>query len=73
MDQRGDDRVIMAPFVFPPNRRKVGLAVIAHLGKLADVLKVTLIVEQIPPESRDLYADYRNHGHGAMRLPSMLG
>lgn len=69
MDQHGTDRVVMAPFVFPPNRHKIGLAVITHLGKLADVLKVTLIVEQIPPESRDLYADFQQHGHGAVRPP----
>lgn len=69
MDQRGNDSVIVAPLIIPPKRHKVGVFVLAHLGKLADLLQVTLIVEAIPAASRDLYADYQDGPTGAVRRP----
>lgn len=56
LDVDGARSVRMEPFVFIPRRQKAAAIVIAHLGKLADLLGVTITVTNVPRPQIALYA-----------------
>ena len=71
MDQHGTNVVLVDPLEYPANRRKVAEFVIAHLGKLADLLKVAIVFQNVKPEERKLYNGYQDSERGIRRLPSV--
>lgn len=69
MDELAPQRVGMAPLDHPERRRKVAAFVLAHLGKLADVLGITLVVHGVQRNAQAFYIGFQSEGDALVRYP----
>jgi hypothetical protein len=70
MDELAPQRVAMASLEHPEQRQKVAVFVLSHLGKLADVLGLTLVVNGVPPHAQAFYVGFQPDGGTLVRYPN---